>query len=272
MERVLPRAFLTRSAKSPTVDYATGLGILAAFGLVFLAITLGGGATSFFDISSLAVVVGGTLGATLIHYPLEALLRTANIIRPAFFPDAASRIHRVQRLLELARKSRGAGTLALESDIMRENDPFFRKCLELLVDDLPPEEVERILEIELTHLEDRHRSGAQLLQTMGTIAPAMGLIGTLIGLVQMLDHMDDPSQVGPGMALALLTTFYGAMLAYIVFLPLAGKLRARSREETLLKELTLEGTVCIIKGTNPRIVEQHLMCFLPPEERVSEYS
>jgi len=153
----------------------------------------------------------------------------------------------------------------------RERDPFFKKCLMLLVDGYDAPELRKILEMELAYLDDRHRRGARLFQTMGAIAPAMGLIGTLIGLVQMLGNLDDPSEIGPAMAVALLTTFYGAVLANLVFLPLAGKLRTRSEEETLYKEMTIEGICGIAEGLNPRMIKQRLFSFLPPEKRYAEY-
>ena len=261
-----------RPGAGDSVDYATLWGAAAAFGLVLLAILLGGGLGSFIDIKSLLIVVGGTLGATLITFPLYDLARTLTIIRPALFPDESSAQHRIDKIIDLSNKTRAEGELSLEALTYSELDSFLRKCIELVVDGTPPEEIHRILQIEVSHLEDRHRRGAQLLQTMGSISPAMGLIGTLIGLVRMLENLDDPANIGPGMALALLTTFYGAMLAHLVFLPLAGKLRTRSEEERLIKELTAEGILSVAQGVNPRIIEQRLQSFLPNEQRYSRFS
>lgn len=271
MESILSKSLSLRNGRFATLDYATAAGIAAAFGLVMLAIAFSGGLLLFFDLNSLLIVLGGTVGATLINFPLEDFRKTIVILRTAFYPDISSAQHRLRRIVQLARNAKSQGRLALEEDGFRESDPFLRKGIELLVDDLPADDLRDILQTELRYLEDRHRRGAQLFQAMGAIAPAMGLIGTLIGLVQMLQDMSDLSSLGAGMATALLTTFYGAVLAYIIFLPLAGKLRTRSQEELLIKELTIEGLTCIMRGVNPRHIEQHLLSFLPPERRYSEY-
>jgi chemotaxis protein MotA len=135
------------------------------------------------------------------------------------------------------------------------------------VDGLEPQTIQEILETEITSLEERHESGADILSVLGTFAPAMGMIGTVIGLVKMLKTMDDPSTIGPAMAVALITTFYGAILANLVFIPLSGKLRNRSKEEILLREMILEGVLSISKGENPRIIEEKLNSYLPPKHR-----
>ncbi|MCC6220156.1 MAG: motility protein A [Deltaproteobacteria bacterium] len=253
------------------LDHATLFGVGAAFGLVVLAIALGGGGRSFFDLNSILIVGGGTIGVTLINFPLGDFLKTLTLLKTALVYERASGIHRLKKLVDMARRVRADGALAIEDEMFKEADPFMQKAMGLLADNNKAEEIRRTLEIELTFLDDRHRHGSQLFQTMGTISPAMGLIGTLIGLVQMLSHLDDPSQIGPAMAVALLTTFYGAMAANIVFLPLAGKLRAKSKKEMLIKEMTIEGLVCISEGLHPRIIEQRLLSFLPPEERSSDY-
>ncbi len=253
------------------IDFATIFGVFAAFGLVFYAIYLGGGAASFIDAKALLIVVGGTLGATLINFPLSDFRRTLVLLKTALFPDRASTQLRVRKILDIARRIKVDGPKALHSDIEKESDSFFRRCLELLADEEPGEEIDKILNIELSFLEDRHRRGAQLFQTMGAIAPAMGLIGTLIGLVQMLQNLEDPSRIGPYMAVALLTTFYGALLANVILLPIAGKLRSRSEEEFLLKEMTIEGIIGVSQGSNPRLIERRLLSFLSPEQRKSEY-
>jgi chemotaxis protein MotA len=251
------------------IDRATILGIIAAFGLLAVAIAAGQGASVFIDLRSLLIVLGGTFGATLINFPLEDLVRAGALTRRAFFPETRSVELRVHKILSLAELVRQGGPVALQSELVREYDPFFRKSMELVADALPPEDIRRILEIEVNFLVDRHRRGAQLFTTMGNIAPAMGLLGTVIGLIQMLRNLEDPSAIGPGMAVALVTTFYGSVLSNLVFLPIAGKLRTRSEEETLLREMTLEGMVNIAKGMNPRILEECLQSFLAPERRVS---
>jgi chemotaxis protein MotA len=150
-------------------------------------------------------------------------------------------------------------------------DEFLGKGLQLSVDGLEPQAIENIMDTEVDYLRDRHSLGAEIFSTMGTFAPALGMIGTLIGLVQMLQAMDDPSSIGPAMAVALLTTFYGSVMANLVYMPLAGKLRTRSKEETLTKEMIIQGVISLTKGENPRILEQKMLAFMPPKERKSSF-
>ena len=253
------------------VDFATLLGILAAFGLVVVAMTAGGGLRSFLDLPSFLIVVGGTLGGTLINFSLEEFGRTIGLVRRVFFLEEYSFQPRIERILNLARQYRVGDAASLQSQLDQESDPFLRQCLELLVDGCRGADIRSVMQIELNFLEDRHRRGAQIFQTMGTIAPAMGLIGTIIGLIQMLQRIETPSSIGPAMSLALVTTFYGALLAHLVFFPMAGKLRARSEKESVLKELTVEGVASMAEGVNPRLIERKLLGFLPPKQRISEY-
>ena len=260
------------AGRRDSVDHGTIIGAIAAFGLVIIAIYLGGNLSSFWDLNSIIIVVGGTFGATLINFPFRDLTQTLSALKSVFFPDPIAPQDRIDRILSLALNARKNGHLSMQSELNYESDLFVRKCIELAVDDVPMEDVRRILDTELSFQEDKHRRGAQLLQAMGTVAPAMGLIGTLIGLVQMLQHLDDPNKIGPAMGLALLTTFYGAMLANVIFIPLAGKLIRRSEEEQRIKELTAEGIIDIARGINPRLVEQKLFGFLAPEERISRFA
>jgi len=144
-----------------------------------------------------------------------------------------------------------------------------RKGVQLAIDGLEPQEISEILETEIDFVRSRHQLGAEIFTTMGTFSPALGMIGTLIGLVQMLQTMDDASKIGPAMAVALLTTFYGSIMANIVCLPIAGKLRTRSKEEVLTKEMAIQGIASLSNGDNPRILEQKLQAFIPPNQRES---
>ena len=263
---------LAQSGSRPELDHATILGAIAGFGLVLLAIALEGGVAAFFNLKSFLIVAGGTLGATLINFPLKDFAKSFQVVRATLFPNAHPADERINKIIDLCRRARAHGNLALESELHHEADPFLKKCIEFTIDGHQPAEIRRILETELSALEERHRRSAQLFQTMGNIAPAMGLIGTLIGLVQMLQHLNDPTLLGSGMATALLTTFYGAVSANLILLPIAGKLRMRSEEEALLKEITIEGVMGMIKGLNPRLIEQQLLSFLPPEERRSQFN
>ncbi|OEU75771.1 MAG: flagellar motor protein MotP [Desulfuromonadales bacterium C00003093] len=251
------------------MDIATLLGVISAFGLVFLAIFMGGGIQLFINIPALMIVVGGTLGATMINYPLKDVFGVLSVVKKALFTKNISSEKIIKRFLDFARKSRKEGILSLEGDIKNMNDKFLKTGVQLSIDGLEPQEIGNLLETELDFIRTRHQLGAEIFTTMGTYAPALGMIGTLIGLVQMLQSMDDPSTIGPAMAVALLTTFYGSVIANIVCMPIAGKLRTRSKEEVLTKELTIKGVISLSNGDNPRILEQKLQAFVSPSQRKS---
>lgn len=249
------------------MDIATILGIVSAFGLVVTAIFLGSGLELFISIPSLMIVLGGTFGSTMINYPLKQVIGVLSVVKNAFFKKTLSSEDLIKKIMELSHKARKEGILSLEADIKDEDDAFLQKGVQLSIDGLEPPAISDLLETEIDFIRNRHQQGAEVFTTMGTYAPAMGMIGTLIGLVQMLQSMDDPSTIGPAMAVALLTTFYGSVLANIVFMPIAGKLRTRSKEEMLVKELTIQGIISLTKGDNPRSIEQKLNAFLPPNMR-----
>jgi chemotaxis protein MotA len=253
------------------MDLATILGIVSAFGLVIIAIVMGGGLMLFINIPSLMIVVGGTLGATMINYPLKDVLGAIAVVKNAFFSNISPVEVIVRQFVEFGGKARREGILALEADVRSVEDDFLGKGLQLSVDGLEPQAIETIMDTEVEYLRGRHQAGAEIFSTMGTFAPALGMIGTLIGLVQMLQNMDDPNAIGPSMAVALLTTFYGSVLANLVYMPIAGKLRIRSKEETLVKEMVIQGVISLTKGENPRILEQKMLAFMPPKERKSNF-
>jgi len=252
------------------MDIATVLGIVSAFGLVLSAILMGGGLNLFINIPSLLIVVGGTLGTTMINYPLKDVLGVIKVVKNVFFSKVASTTTIIRQFAEFSNKARREGILALEGEIAKVEEEFLQKGIQLSIDGLEPNSIREILETETSYIQGRHKLGAEIFTAMGTYAPALGMVGTLIGLVQMLQTMSDPSSIGPAMAVALLTTFYGAVLANIVCLPIAGKLRARSTEEVLVKEMMIEGVICLSNGENPRIVEQKLTAFLAPNQRTQE--
>jgi chemotaxis protein MotA len=251
------------------MDIATVLGVISAFGLVCIAIFMGGGIQLFINIPALMIVVGGTLGATMINYPLRDVFGVSNVVKKALFARNISVTELIKRFVVYAQKSRKEGILALENEIKEVNDEFLKKGVQLAIDGLEPQEISGILETEVEFVRSRHQLGAEIFSTMGTFAPALGMIGTLIGLVQMLQTMDDPSRIGPAMAVALLTTFYGSIMANIVCLPISGKLKTRSKEEVLTKEMAIQGIVSLSNGDNPRILEQKLQAFIPPNQRES---
>ena len=253
------------------MDIATILGIISAFGLVLIAIFMGGGLSLFINVPSLMIVVGGTLGTTMINYPLAEVLGVLKVVKNVFFKKATSSVDIIKQFIDFSTKARREGILSLESDIKKVGEDFIAKGVQLSIDGLEPEAIREILETEITFIQERHRKGAEIFTTMGTFFPALGMVGTLIGLVQMLQTMSDPSSIGPAMAVALLTTFYGSIMANIVCMPMAGKLRTRSGEEVLIKEMIIEGVICLSNGENPRIVEQKLHAFLPPRQREAQF-
>ncbi len=251
------------------MDFATILGVISAFGLVAIAIVMGGGVSLFINVPALMIVMGGTLGATMINYPLRDVFGVFKVVKKTIFTKKISTSELIRGFMGFAKKSRKEGILALESDMKNVRDEFLKKGIQLSIDGLEPQEIQDILETEVGFIRTRHQLGAEVFTTMGTYAPALGMIGTLIGLVQMLQTLDDPGSIGPAMAVALLTTFYGSIMANIMCLPLAGKLRARSKEEVLAREMTIRGIISLSNGDNPRILGQKLLAFLSPDQRGS---
>jgi len=251
------------------VDIATLIGIVTAFGLVLFAI--GSGIPSFIDPPSILIVVGGTLGVIFIAYPLNTVIGLVGIVMKTFMYKVEGGSDVISELVELAQVVRKDGILALESKIGDIENEFMAKGLQMAIDGQEPGDIEDILYMEMDKVSDRHGKGADMLTALGTFAPSMGMIGTLVGLVLMLQNMSDPSSIGPSMSIALLTTFYGALMANIVFLPMAGKLKARSKEELLINEIILTGIQSLVAGENPRIMEQKLLGYLPPKERQSAF-
>ncbi|MCL6582424.1 MAG: MotA/TolQ/ExbB proton channel family protein [bacterium] len=254
------------------MDIATVSGIASAFALVVIAIFMGGSLMIFVDIPSVMITVGGTIGVSLIHYPLGDILGVMKVVKNTFFSKTHNPQELIKKIIEMASLARKEGLLALQNTAKSLEDPFIRVGIQGLVDGLEPEAIRQILNTDIEQMEDRHSHGAEILTSMAAYAPAMGLIGTLIGLVQMLQNLNDPSKIGPGMAVALLTTFYGAIMANMVFLPLSGKLKTRSSEEAQYRQIALEGIISISTGTNPRIIEQKLHAFLPPKMRISSFN
>ncbi len=249
------------------MDIATIVGILSAAGLVLGAIFMGSGLKIFINIPSLCIVMGGTIGVTLIAYPLKDFLSVIKVVQKALFTKNISATELISKFTDFAKITRKEGILALESEIKEVKDEFLKKGVQLSIDGFEPQQIQNILDTEIDFVRDRHKLGADIFTTMGTFAPAMGMIGTLIGLVQMLQSMNDPSTIGPAMAVALLTTFYGSLMANICCMPIAGKLKTRSKEEMLIKEMAIQGIISLSNGDNPRILEQKLLAFLPPAKK-----
>lgn len=249
------------------MDLATILGMIVSFGLIIAALMAGGDVLLFVDVPSMMIVFGGTIGATLTHYPLGTVLKVGKVIRKTLVGKTPSTQIIIDEFMDYANRARREGILSLESVVRGIEDPYLRKGMQLTVDGLEPEAIQNIMETEIGNTEGRHETGIELAGALAAYAPALGMIGTVIGLVQMLKTMDDPSSIGPAMAVALITTFYGAVLANLVFLPIVGKLKHRSKEEIQVMEMQMEGVLGISRGENPRIIAEKLNSFQPPKER-----
>jgi len=249
------------------MDLATLIGIIAGIGLVFFSIFNGSGASTFLEINSILIVLGGTLSATFINFKIKDVLGVFGVIKNAFANQEVIYQHIVEDIVNLSLIARREGILAIENAAEELDDDFMKRGLLLSVDGLEPEMIRDIMESEVNNQEERHSRGQQIMKSMGTYAPAFGMIGTLIGLIKMLQTLEDPTQIGAGMAVALVTTFYGAFLANLIFLPIAGKLETISNAETAQREMVIEGILSIQSGENPRVIEQKLNTFIPPKMR-----
>lgn len=256
-----------------TFDLATIVGISGTFLLIAMAIFLGGSIGAFFDLRSVFIVIGGTLGITTACFSLgdmstAARITVQTVMHKSRNPSAAA-IH----VLQIAQIARYRGVLAIQPHVdAAANDRFLHRGLTMVVDGTSGDEIERIMQQELQSSAQRHARSVNVLRKAAEISPAMGLIGTLVGLVQMLGSLEDPSTIGPKMALALLTTFYGAILANVVFTPLASKLERNSSEDTLINHLHVMAAASIGRQENPRRLEMLLNTILPPGNRVEYFN
>jgi len=249
------------------MDIATIIGVILGFGVIGWAILLGGSWTIFVDMPSVAITIGGMLCATMIHFSLPQLLGIFSVVKKTIVARIPPPYELIQRMVNYATINRRDGALALEQEIKKVHDTFFARGLQMLVDGREVNEIRDFMSMEIQYLQDRHADGKKILEFMGAAAPAFGMIGTLIGLVQMLRNLQSPDQIGAGMAVALITTFYGAILANLVFLPLAGKLGLYSKAETTTKEMVIEGICAIAQGDNPTAVREKLQVFLSQNKR-----
>ncbi len=249
------------------MDFASFIGILAGFGLIIGAIFTSGSLNAFIDIPSFIIVFGGTIGASLVNYTFTEFIDLLNGINKILFKNKDDYLEKIHLLVNLASKSRKNGILSIERDVEAIDDPFIKKGLQMLLDGAPSKVLEEVIDTELSFTSERHRFGYEILLSMGSYSPAMGLIGTLIGLVQMLQNLNDPKTIGPSMSIALITTFYGAIFANLLFMPLAGKLKRKSQKEILFKQILGIGICSIANGENPKILESRLLALFTQNQR-----
>jgi len=249
------------------MDIATIIGILLGFVVITSAIVTGGGWQMFIHLPSLGITVGGMLCATLIHFSLPQFLGIFSVIKNTIITKIPPQSELIQKMVNYAAVNRRDGPLALEQEIQKIDNLFFAKGLQMLVDGQESDTINEIMSMEIQYLQDRHAIGKKILEFMGSAAPAFGMIGTLIGLVQMLRSLESPESIGAGMAVALITTFYGALTANLIFIPLAGKLGLYSKAESTVMEMIVEGVCAIARGDNPTAVREKIQLFVSQGRR-----
>jgi len=250
------------------MDIATLIGIVAGFSLIIGSMASGGSLGAFLNVPGLMIVGGGTIAATLINESLSHVTGALRVGLQAFFLKRSDAAATIQQVIELAAKARKEGLVSLENENIE--DEFLARGVRLGVDGLSPEAIESILRAELQTLKQRHQRGQKIFKFMGSTAPAMGMVGTLVGLVQMLKTLDDPSAIGPAMAIALLTTLYGAIIAFVLCNPIASKLENRTAEEVAQKQLALIGVNSILNGENSMVIQSKLDAYLSPVQKAEK--
>lgn len=239
--------------------------VMISFGIISSAGI--GGFVAFIQVASIIIVLGGLMAAILINFNIDQVKSMGRVVKESFSQnemDLEGLISLFERLSERARRE---GLLALETELENVEDPFIKKGILLAIDGIEPEVIHDIMNAEITAMEDRHSKGRLILEKAGEYAPAWGMIGTLIGLVLMLNDLNDPATLGPQMAVALLTTFYGAVMANLVFIPMAGKLESKTEQEVFMKQIVVEGVIGVQSGQNPRILKEKLSAFLSDDMR-----
>ncbi|MGE4557000.1 MAG: motility protein A [Desulfovibrionaceae bacterium] len=247
------------------MDFTTLIGLVVGLGLVGGAIVMGGAIDVFINIPGMMIVVGGTLASILVSFPFEEVVQAFFAGIKVFASRKVAAKEVVNIMVKVAEISRREGLLALEN-VQTENMVLKKSC-QLIADNADPELIRATLTIEISAMKRRHKIGQDVFKRLAGLAPSFGMIGTLIGLVQMLSRLDDPKMIGPAMAVAILTTFYGSLMATLIFLPIAGKLKARTLQETLHLEIIFEGAKSILENNNPRLVYEKLSSFIAPKER-----
>lgn len=253
------------------MDLGTLIGIILGIGLVVGSIVVGGGA-GFLNLPSMMITIGGAFAATLMNFPLPKIIGTISVVRKAFASQDKDYLAVFKRLSDFAVRARRDGILGLESEVETLEDVFMQKGLRMAVDGNSAEVIEAVLEQDIASMVERHQVGHGIFQAVGSYAPAFGMIGTLIGLIQMLRNLDDPNSIGMGMSVALLTTLYGALVANVIALPIAGKLEQRTGEEVAIRRMVLQGILSIQQGDSPRVAQEKLRSYMPPALRAKAES
>ena len=250
------------------MDLATGLGILIAFvGIVVGQAIEGGSILQIIQPTAALIVFGGTLGATMIGFPIAVMKQAVGDLLHVFTEEKSEPTAVIEEIIKFTNKARREGIISLEKDAASVKDEFFRKAIMMAVDGSEPKELRQTMEMELQYMEERGEYSAKFWEAAGGYAPTIGIIGAVLGLIQVMQHLDDIEEVGKGIAVAFVATIYGVASANILFLPSAAKLKFKHRKHMIVKEMMLEGTLGILEGQNPRLIEGKLMSFLSEEHQ-----
>ena len=249
------------------MDLASVFGLVGGIAVILITILLSGDLIGYVDIPSIICTFGGTIAMTFMAFPIKKLKEGFAALKYVFVYAETDAEYIIKSIIDLANTARKEGLLALEEAAQQLKDDFLQKGILLIVDGTDPELVRNILETELSFIEERHKSNQGVYEFMAAIGPGFGMLGTLIGLINMLANLSDPSTVGPNMAVAIVTTLYGSIIANVFCNPVISKLKIRSSQESLMKEVMLEGMLSIQAGENPRIIEEKLKAFMSPKLR-----
>ncbi|RJP83341.1 MAG: motility protein A [Desulfobacteraceae bacterium] len=252
------------------MDIATIIGIVSGIGFIIITILMNSGLGLFIDPASIMIVVGGTVASTLIAFPLSEFLMVIGLTMRVFIFKIEKQQDLITLLVDISNKARKGGLLSIEGEIKNVKDPFLGKALQMTVDGVQSSAISAIMQKQMNLVEKKHKTGIRIFSSMAAYSPAFGMVGTLIGLVQMLASLDDPSTIGPKMAVAMITTFYGAILANLFFTPMSDKLKLRSEEELGNMNLLYEGVMSIREGEHPRLLEDKLNVYLSMSAKVDK--
>lgn len=253
------------------MDLGSVIGTVVMWGMILSAMALGVGLGPYADTQSTLIVIGGSIGFLMYSFKMEQFKLFGSLLGKSFKPETFDVPELIGKLVDYAQKARRDGILALEGDVNNETNDFMKKGLAMAVDGNEPDVIKDLLEIDVDKMAERHADNAKMVGDWGSAAGSFGMAGTLVGLVAMLVNMSDPSSIGPAMAVALLTTLYGALIGTLIADPASNVLGIRSMDEQNVKRLIIEGIMSIQAGDNPRTLEAKLMAYLPPKERTTQF-
>ncbi|MCK5100008.1 MAG: MotA/TolQ/ExbB proton channel family protein [Desulfobacteraceae bacterium] len=254
------------------MDLSSVIGIVSGIGFVIGTILIGGGLGSFVNIPSVLIVVGGTFAATMIAFPLSDFLTVFKTALKVFIFKIEPSEDIIAKLIEISNKARKGGLLSIEGDIQNTSDKYLAQALQMTVDGVKTGDIAQIMQKQMALKRKQLGIGATIFKNMGAYSPAFGMVGTLIGLIQMLANLDDPSSIGPKMAVAMITTFYGSVMANLFFIPMSDKLKGRNEEEMVSMNIIFEGIISIREGEHPKLMEDKLNIYLTGSEKKGKES